>query len=240
MDTLLQLQLDLAAKIASEAYFQHIAVATYRSMVVSAEIAKRLPFIAGKNGKIGCGIIVNMPEVINTYANVDPPVSEFSITADVIENPELNFLPGTGTQLTCEEVARQVRMIFNLFAIGLPAAGSLYAPDQLPVIAPLPDIHAVYPGCCGYRVIAKLQIREPQQTRTAQPTLSANAYVITLTNNSGGATIYYTVDGSFPGPGNAAAEEYTGDFTVSAGVTVRFAAYLAGSLGSNVGCYIAT
>ena len=47
------------------------------------------------------------------------------------------------------------------------------------------------------------------------------------------AAIYTTTDGSFPGPGNAAAALYGAPFAVAGGTVIRWAAYAAGKLGSS-------
>ena len=241
MDILLQLQQDLTDKLNSESYFATISVVKLRDLVIAQDISKLLPHLTAKGGKLGCGVLINMPEITNAFANAEPPVSDFQLSADVIENPELNFLSGTGTGLTCEEVARQVRYIFNLFALGLdPGGETIMVRDGGAAIVPVPDIQRMFPGCAGYRVLMTLRVTEEQQSRTAKPTLTNATDEITLTNNSEGATIYYTTDGSFPGPGNpASANVYVEPFAATSGATVRYAAYLAGSLGSDVGNFIA-
>ena len=49
------------------------------------------------------------------------------------------------------------------------------------------------------------------------------------------AEIYYTTDGSFPGPGNSAAVLYSAPFAVASSTVVRWAAYASGKLGSSTG-----
>ena len=76
---------------------------------------------------------------------------------------------------------------------------------------------------------------EAAAAKCALPGIASPAQTVTLTATENGTTIYYTTDGSFPGPGNAAAEEYSGPFEVASGTVVRWAGYLAGCCGSDAG-----
>jgi hypothetical protein len=67
--------------------------------------------------------------------------------------------------------------------------------------------------------------------KLAAPTISAPGLTVTL---AGAGTIYFTVDGSLPGPGNPAAHTYLTPFAVTAGTVVRAAAYAPNFLGSDV------
>jgi hypothetical protein len=46
----------------------------------------------------------------------------------------------------------------------------------------------------------------------------------TLTCATSGATIFYTLDGTYPGSGNSAAVEYSAPFAVSSGQRIRTSA----------------
>jgi hypothetical protein len=61
------------------------------------------------------------------------------------------------------------------------------------------------------------------------------ARTINLTDLTGGATIYYTTDGSYPGKGSATALVYAAPFAVAPGTVVQWAGYKAGMRGSDMG-----
>jgi hypothetical protein len=239
MDLLLQLQQDLADKINSEPAFDAIACFTHRTMVIAREIEKRAPHLAGKNGTKGCGIMVLMPVMQGIFPNVTPPQSEVKLGFWVVENPEINFNAG-GTQLACEQVARMVRQCVNLLQI----EGKLALYQETTVISPIHGIEKTYPGCCGYQVNMTGRMSEVAVQKCALPTLAESALTITLSTTDGGAAIYYTLDGTYPGSVNAAlagtAQLYTGPFAVTVGQTLRWASYLPGYYGSDCGQAVIT
>jgi hypothetical protein len=107
-------------------------------------------------------------------------------------------------------------------------------------IEPLPGLEREYPGCVGYQVMMRGKLSDFQIPQVATPTLTEGPpLTLTLACATGGASIYYTIDGSFPGPGNSTgtATLYSGPFTVEAGTAVAFKAYLAGARGSGVEQY---
>jgi hypothetical protein len=234
MDLLLQLQQDLADKINSEGAFSAIWCGTYRAMVISQEIEKRGPHLTGKNGTKGCGILVLMPTLHGIFPNVTPPQGEIKLSFWIVENPEINFNAG-GTQRTCEEVARMVRQCVNLFQI----EGKLALYQEATVMTPIHGMEKIYPGCCGYQVNLTGRMSETVVAKCALPALSEGSLTVTLSTTDEGASIYYTLDGTFPGAVNAApagtAQVYAGAFAVTAGQTLRWASYLAGYYGSDCG-----
>ncbi len=236
MNALLQLQDDLLDCLNSESYFDTIAVAKLRDLVISQEVAARLPHLAGAGGKLGCGIIVNMPEILAISPNATGQ-SELIVTLDVVENPELNFDPLTGTLLTCEEVSMQVRAVLDGMALQSSTGWqNLHTDENEHVIQPIPNITKMFPGCAGYRVTLKLDWAEAWQAKVALPIISGTHSAVTITCATGGASIYYTLDGSFPGVTDAegAAVLYAAPFAAAVGQTVRAKAYMAGSIGSDV------
>jgi len=249
-DLLLQLQNDLLGKLLSEPAFQYNAIATLRDMVISQEIEKRLPHLTlrpnGPTGKFGCGILINMPDIEGQDPSATALMGTWRITIDVIENPELNFGP-QGTKTTCTEVGRNLRAFLDHFAI--EGIGIFYQDKD--VLGPIPDMPKMFPRCVGYRVSLRSLVKEQRPAKVTMPGLASPAETVTLTDTSGlGAGIYFTVDGSFPGPGNpvqgvmlpggtgygagAGWFLYTGPFTVPSGTVVRAAAYFAGYAGSDI------
>ena len=247
-DWLFQLQNDVTDCLNGDFQFPYVPFASFRKLVISKQIAKALPHLAGKGGKVGIGGIVNMPTILDEGSNVTTPQTEAIQTVDIIEEPELNFYASNGAQMECELVARQARAVIRPLAFigqgGL--VGCFYSNEDEPSIAPIVDIKDVYPGCAGYRLTMRIKFSEAPLAKTTLPVLSWAGDTFTLTNPGG--TRYYTTDGSFPGPGNygvkqdgtnGTAVQYAAPVAVASGTLVRYAAYAANSTGSDVGQAIA-
>ena len=200
MDLLLQLQQDVCDKLNSEAAFEFLAVTTLRRHVIQSEIERRLAHLTGKNGRKGCGLTVRMPSIQGIQPNVAPAQGEVLVAVDAVENPEINFNPG-GTQVTAEEAARAARTALHQFAI----EGKILLYQDEKAIEPLAGLEKEFPGCLGYRVLLRGRMSEAAQAKCALPEISAPGLTVSLTTTDGGAAVYYTTDGSFPGPGNAGA-----------------------------------
>lgn len=236
-DLLLQLQQDIADKLNSEPLFQYNTVFTLRKAVVASEIQKRLPHLTPKNGKYGCGILVNMPSIMAAHPNVTPPIGDWVETIDVIERPPDNF-DANGTQITCEQTARTVRRVLHQF--NLVGLSILYQDDI--ALRPIEDADQRWDGCLAYQVSFKIpNVEEDPLLKCIMPAITSDAMGnATLTPGTAGDTVYYTTDGSFPGPVNLAtatppgtAVIYTVPFQVPSGTTVRAAGYAASYVGSD-------
>lgn len=225
-DLLLGLQQDIVDKLNSESWFGSISVVSWRKQVIQLEVERRLPHLTGKNGRKGCGVVVNMPRIDAAQPNLVPAQGDILVGIDVVEQPEINFNPG-GAMLTAEETARAVRRTLHQFAI----EGKLLLYQDKHAIVPLKDLS--YPGCLGYRVNLRGRMAESPHSKCVVPSIAEAGGFVTLTTTDAGAAIYYTVDGSFPGPSNTAALTYAAPFAVASGTTVRWAGYLAGFLGSD-------
>jgi hypothetical protein len=176
-----------------------------------------------------------MPAIRGLQPNVSPAQGEVMVAVDVVEIPELNFNPG-GTQVTAEEAARAARAALHQFAI----EGKILLYQDEKAIEPLAGLEKEFPGCLGYRVLLRGRMSEAPAGKCALPAISADGQTVSLSTSETGAGIYYTTDGSFPGPGNAGALVYSGPFTVNAGTVVRWAGYRAGWTGSDAGQAVIT
>jgi len=237
MDLLLQLQQDVCDKLNSEAAFEYLAVATLRRHVIGSEIERRVAHLTGKNGRKGCGLTVRMPSIQGLQPNVAPAQGEVVVAVDVVEIPEVNFNAG-GTQVTAEEAARAARAALHQFAI----EGKILLYQDEKAIEPLAGLEKEFPGCLGYRVQLRGRMSEAAAGKCALPAIAAPGQTVSFSTTDEGASIYYTTDGSFPGPGNATgtAQVYTGPFEAGAGTVVRWAGYLEGLTGSDAGQAVIT
>jgi hypothetical protein len=92
------------------------------------------------------------------------------------------------------------------------------------------NLTSVFPGCIGLRVNLYLKGRSQQILRLAPTIFSYDRLtgILTLSCATPGATIKYTLDGSFPAAdiaNNPSSFHYTGPFYVDPGITVRAAAW---------------
>jgi hypothetical protein len=217
------IQPDLVAKLNSEPFFSDINVFAIREERVESEIKQALAGTQPKAGKIGAVVEVMMPMIRTPNKNAPGPIAELSQIIRVKENPTLN-LGKNGTKKTAEAIALQILQLFHGFYLqGL--LQSLYpAPDAMehnrdfwPMVTYDVKLGALFP----LAPLAKLPM----------PGISSPAQTVTLT---GQGTIYYTTDGTFPGPGNSAAHRFSAPFTVPSGTVVRTAVYDPAFAGSDI------
>lgn len=220
MTDFVQLQEDLYHLLLSAPTLSRVNVNQYRKFRMQSELDFASLWQMPRNGTAGCGVLVAMPEVETAHANLPGPEFVTTVLFSVVEEPNLNFAPG-GTLLSAEEVAQRVAELLHGYAGG-NWGGALFAKG--PVIAADQE----YPdGLLAYRVTLHLRLVRDQVARVATPTATTGeANLTTLACSTEGAAIYYTLDGSFPGPGNPVAQLYGAPITPTAGQTLRWAAYL--------------
>lgn len=229
MIDLVQLQSDVTMALLSDARLAAINVVQYRKLRQQSEVdASAIYAVPRKGEQAGSGVLVEMPTMRVTEPNLPGPSGQFLVTCVAVEEPNLNLTPVTGTQVQAEDVAQMVlECLHGLLIEGL---GSLYADDR--PITPTDE----FQGLVAYRISLRLRLTSnPKQIdRVAIPTIQEAGLQVTLACATAGADIYYTEDGTFPGPGNAAAVKYANTFAMT-GTVLRWAAYKAGMVGSNVG-----
>jgi Chitobiase/beta-hexosaminidase C-terminal domain len=221
------IQEDIGFALNSDGYFSNINVQLERKELYSSEVAIATVWETIKGGAQGIGVIVAMPKV-NVQAPNGPLEFVCKQMLTVLEEPNLNQTAGTGTLIFAEDVGAYV--LLWLHEYGLLQNLELYAEGE----AMVPNRE--YAGIRGVDVHLKYRFTPAQLNRCATVPISfevvhdyPNFYdVVTLTCATDGATIYYTTDGSFPGPANGAAQIYAGPFNVNSGTQVRAAADAAG------------
>jgi hypothetical protein len=241
-DLLYQLQSDATARGNSESAFQYLPFAMYRKAVIAAEIQKRVIWQAGKNGKVGAGAFVMMPMITGEDPNIATPQGDVLFPVHIIEQPEINMASG-GTGVTAEQWALLVRAFFHQWS----DRGQIILMQDTQAIQPLPGLEEQYKGCVGYQVLFRGRLADQSYPQCATPTLTENPALTINLSTSDGSAIYFTIDGSFPGPGNPQAGViapggrrsggwflYSAPFTIAAGTVVTFASYQAGYRGSDV------
>jgi hypothetical protein len=224
---LVQLQDDLYAKLLSEPLLAQINIVQERKLTLENETDATLIWTTLRNGRKGCGILVEMPGIAVKSPNLPGPEHFYSIQIVVMEEPMTNFGPSTGTLQDAESVAERVLQCLCHVTIG--DIGSIYAAAT--AIRPTQE----FPGVLAYRIALEMRSLIDPTGKTPLPAIAETAGEITLTPGAATDAIYYTTDDSFPGSGNAAAQAYSAPFTVPVGTVVRYAAYRAGLFGSDIG-----
>lgn len=227
MSKLVQLQDDIFAKLLSEPLLAQINIVQERKQTLENETDATLIWTTLRNGRKGCGVLVEMPGISVKSPNLPGPEHFYSVNLVVMEEPTTNFGPQTGTLQDAESIAE--RVLQCLCHVTIEDVGSLYAAPT--AIRPTNE----FPGVLAYRVALQMRSLIDPTGKTPLPAIAEAAGTITLSPDAADDQIYYTVDDSFPGSGNATARVYDAPFTVDVGTVVRYAAYRANLFGSDVG-----
>lgn len=226
MIDLVQMQEDLAFKLLSEPSLARVNVLQLRKMVIASQVNFKLLTTTKRNGRLGCGAVVEMPTFSVPRPGAPGPEGLFEFTVLVAEQPTLNMQANSGTLLSAEEAAlRIVRMTHKFFLRGygeFAASRQTWEPAEFE------------PGHVAYRVRLGFLHTVTPENRVAVPTVSDVEGLVTLACTTADARIYYTLDGSLPGSGNPVAAMYAEPFQVDSGTTLRVAAYHDDYEGSDV------
>lgn len=214
------IQEDCFARVTASADFATVGLILARKAVTEQEVQQRKGVLAGRGGKVGTCLIVEMPTVRVDAPNVPGPSTSVEQSFLVLEHPEINS-GSTGSGISAEQLAIDCLQLFHHF---IP-----YGITQVLVAAPdaiVPDF--TFKNLVGYRVTVATEIALRKRAKVQLPTISpksgAAPIELTLACGTSGATIYFTTDNSYPSSQNENATEYTEPFTLSAAATVRVAA----------------
>lgn len=228
-ETLLtDLQSDLVEFLKADEYLSDVVILNERTADIFNEINNALSLVTEAGAKIGLAAIVLQIVGTAEFEGVMFTPLELRISVRVLEDPTLNNHTGK----TAFSVARRVADALSLFSIA--GRVSSLTPDK-PTISPAKDEIAPV----AYEVNFKgRESDSTTRTRVATPTISpasgAPPQTVTLTSVTAGASIYYTLDGTFPRSGNTAATLYTAPISITTAKTLRCAAYKTGSIASSV------
>lgn len=217
---LVQLQNDLLMVMLSDPLLASINVVQLRKLRLQNEIDAAVIYTRTRNGRSGCGILVEMPTADCKNPNVSGPVLDLICTFLVAEQPAINMNPKTGTLSSAEDIVQVVLRIMHQWPID--GAGSFYAAPK-----PFEPVETL-PGVIAYRVRFRLVVPQEAVPRVTCPTSSIADGLMTLACADGAAELRFTTDLTFPGReggGNAGAQLYTEPFEVTSGDVIRFAAW---------------
>ena len=190
-------------------------------------------------GLCGAGVLVEMPGATSDSRGVTGPPLTWEIGVVVMEERNTNFLAGTGTGITSEQIAQIVMDRLHLQAIF--GFGTIQVRQNC--FSAAHDWMNMKPGILAYRVTLTADAGRKQTPRSANVAYSFAGDTLTLTCTDGAVTIYYTTDGSAPcaanvnasNPAGVGATVYTAPFAVASGTNVLFASRKTGVLLSAVG-----
>lgn len=205
----------------------NINIVSYYKLRLQSEIDYSSIWENPRNGRSGCGILVEIPRFEVHSPNVSGPIGDIVHTLVVIEEPNLNFSPATGTLLTAYQVAQQALDILHQLPIG--GSGTLYASAR--AIEDAPE----FQGLMALRVKLNQKEARTQTPRVALVQVVELAGLVTLSCATPNSAIYWTLDGTFPGPSNPGAAKYVAPFQTQSGQTIRYAAFSLGYVQSAVG-----
>lgn len=228
-DTLLEdAQEDVKARLENDTFFADIPVLLQRKGDIESDVENALGVLNEKSGKCGICAVVLMPEVEAPDGELPGPELTVIQSVQIIERPIINQDALSGTGKSAERVALNVANLLHRY-IAFHLGWTMMAHRK--PIRPLGS----EPGLVQYLVVVLFrtgltrtnQVRQPEAAKTG-------SNLITLTCATYGAAIYYTTDGSYPGPANSAATLYSAPFTPASGVTlVRAGATKTGYIPSN-------
>lgn len=240
-DFIQQLHDDVYGALSSDAGFTYVPVYQSRtpleldnegnpivgqSQQIEEMIKSALAGLEKKNGKAGLACVVMLPDVKGESVNSAAPAMQLHIKVRIIENRLTNEGVG-GTGITASKLALHVVQLLNRRAFR--GGNALYCDLKAMVQeVPLPDDEKAHE--CAF-----IQNITPDALpKVATPTISAAGTLITLSCTTSAAVIYYTLDGGYPGSGNAGVLTYAAPFNLAAGVhPLRTAAEHEGMQASN-------
>jgi len=245
---LVQIQEDLARGLLSEPALGFINIVQYRKLRLESELDWTAVYATPRQGRAGCGVVVEMPSFEVLHPGVPGPVGNLVLSCVVVEEPNLNLEPAAGTGLSAEAVAQFILESSHQWEIGgvgvvcavKEAIRGLWRTEDPRGMVGQSSLREVvwdaqrYHGLVAYRVKLQMQAAGLPLPRVATPVVQTDGSAVSLSCATAEADIYYTRDGSFPGSGNGAAMKYEGPLA-STGSGLRYAAYKEGWVRSHVG-----
>ncbi len=187
MNDFVELQEDLTQGLLAEPGLRFINVVQYRKLRLQSEIDWSTVYTTPRNGRAGCGILVEMPAFEVLHPNVSGPVGNLVLSCVALEEPNLNFGPATGTQMSAEAVSRFILDSSHQWEIG--GAGVMSAvreairglwrtEDLRGVMGPGTLRDAIwdaqrFEGLVAYRVKLQMQAEATPVARVSRPAAQA-------------------------------------------------------------------
>jgi hypothetical protein len=185
---------------------------------IEVKILNALGTLNEKNNKLGAVAVVMMPAVENANANLTGLSAELVLRVRYIVNPLFNN-GEHGYKKSEGQLALRGGALFQGWS---PLDGlNPFSYARNPIESINNDLP---PGNNGYEVEHRMRWGVSSGEKVARPTVNVAAGEATITCATAGAAIRYTLDGSAPSAGNAAALVYADPFAVEVGNVIRTAA----------------
>ncbi len=241
------LQKSLALILADDYRFADVPVAPEIALLAESEVLVdalwQLPRAAisvtkdgwtiqeGPTGPVGCGLLVEMPEMDYDSPGVrngSPATWKVGIVGFC--EPNTAFLKGTGTGYTSSQlcqIALDVTQMLEIYGFGA-------FKSERSSITHAKDWEQLKPGVAAHRLTIGATVGRLSSIRSAQASAAFAGGLCTLSCADAGATIRYTTDFSEPVATNAAAKVYAAPFPVASGASVKFATKAIGKVTSPI------
>lgn len=229
---------DIVARLQADSYFvAGIPVLEQRLGITENDVAIAISTANSQNGKVGTVVVVLMPRLKGTDPNAPGPRYIVRYPIQVIDWPVVRRQSVGGSQCSAEEICDRVRQILHMTLFSRGSSSSGNALGQTLVFDSLEPAQ-VKEGQVSYILYFKrLGIDLPPTSVAAvsiSPLSGTGPLTCTLACATAGASIYYTVDGTYPSATAKTGTLYSGPFTAPQGSTVRAAAQLTGYQQSQV------
>ena len=239
MIDLIQVQRDVFGLLMSAPQLATVNLVEERQFIVQSEIEMDAVWQTVRNGRSGCGILIEEPDVISDSPNVSGPVQSVELSFVCFQNGDAAF-GDLGSGLFAAQMEQFILDILHQQCF--TKWGTIQV--QRNFSSPARD----YPGINARRVKLVVTPKGTAQTpRTAIVTVTVAGGNATLACATAGSAIYYTLDGSFPSnpavaikplsvtdatpagePVNPNSTLYAAPFAAPSGTLIRAAAWLAG------------
>ncbi len=228
MSALKQILQECIDELDANDYFCDIPILLADKEDLGFEIEKSIGILQNEGGKIGVFCITNLDAVSAENSDFGPIFSKINFSLEVYENPELNRGTG-GTGKQAIEIAERIATLLHLFT-PVSARGPVTIGEPAIDAAALTIAEGV--ELPGYKInfsVPGLIQNEREKIKT--PEINNENRVITLSCETSGAAIFYTTDGTKPGPLNG--NLYTEKFLAPACI-LKARAFLSGYLASKI------
>jgi hypothetical protein len=224
MSVLTTIQEQCADRLQADSMFANVPVLTERVHDLQSEINIALGPLNGRSGRSGLVAVVLTPTANVNFSDVFGPFfDDIRITVRVLENVTQNQDATSGTGIPAAALAEQVCNLLHHFQPD-NSNGPIVA--RKPTLSLVPDTaNLVYH--CRFKTSGGPRNIPPQ---LSAPGITHSGGIFTLTTDTPGAAIFYTLDGSNPSPRNG--EFYTSAITPATGNTLKARAWMAGYLAS--------